>query len=133
MPALQVLTYSWSVGWEIKLHPEVDTWFLDLCDTDPESADLVERAIDVLSEQGPRLGRPLVDRIKGSRYHNMKELRPASAGATEVRILFVFDPQRSGILLVAGDKSGNWKGWYDAQIPVADARYAEHLAELEEG
>ncbi|MQA25105.1 MAG: addiction module toxin RelE [Micromonosporaceae bacterium] len=121
------------MGWEIKLHSEVDAWFLDLCEADPESADLVERAIDVLSEQGPRLGRPLVDRIKGSRYHNMKELRPASARATEVRILFAFDPRRSAILLVAGDKSGGWKGWYDTQVPVADARYAAHLAELEEG
>lgn len=122
-----------SVGWEIELHEEVDAWFLTLADNDPESADLVQAAIGQLEQDGPRLGRPLVDRIKGSKYHNMKELRPASAGATEVRILFAFDPERRAILLVAGDKAGNWKSWYPRHIPIADARYGEHLAQLKEG
>ncbi len=36
---------------------------------------------------GPDEGRPLVGRVKGSRVHNPKELRPASTGGTEVRIL----------------------------------------------
>jgi hypothetical protein len=48
-------------------------------------------AIEALAEVGPNLGRPLVDRIKGSAIHNLKGLRPGSAGSTEVRILFVFD------------------------------------------
>jgi hypothetical protein len=74
-----------------------------------------------------------VDRIKGSKYHHMKELRPASAGATEVRILFAFGPQREAIFLVAGDKSGNWEVWYSEAIPLADGRYAEHLEALEAG
>lgn len=39
------------------------------------------------------LGRPLVDTIKGSRHKNMKELRPGSAGRSEIRILFAFDPK----------------------------------------
>lgn len=92
----------------------------------------MEQAIDVLSEVGPTLGRPLVDRIKGSRDHNLKELRPASAGRTEIRILFVFDPHRRAILLVAGDKSEDWRGWYNSSIPLAEGRYAEHLAALED-
>jgi hypothetical protein len=49
--------------------------------------------------------RPLVDRIKGSRYHNMKELRPTKAG---LRILFAFDKQQRAVVLVGGDKSGQW-------------------------
>jgi hypothetical protein len=61
----------------------------------------------------------------------MKELRPPSTGATEIRILFAFDPMREAILLVAGDKSGNWDGWYRKAIPAADERYAEHLRALE--
>lgn len=95
------------------------------------SADLVESAIDLLAERGPQLGRPLVDRIKGSRYHNMKELRPGSAGTSEVRILFVFDPARCAVLLVVGDKAGSWDSWYNANIPVAEQRYDEHLANPE--
>ena len=103
---------------------------VDLLATDPASGDLVRQAIEVLAERGPTLTRPMVDRIKGSRYHNMKELRPGSKGASEIRILFVFDPQRQAVLLVAGDKSGSWTRWYDTNIPLADKRYTEHLAAL---
>jgi hypothetical protein len=116
--------------WDVVLHEDVDTWFARLCGEDPESADLIEEAIDHLAREGPRLGRPLVDRIKGSRHHNMKELRPASSGASEVRILFAFDPHRQAILLVAGDRSGDWRGWYERNVPLADRRFDEHLAEL---
>lgn len=118
--------------WVIELHDSVEAWFLGLAEEDPETADLVEEAIDMLAAAGPTLGRPLVDRIKGSTYHNMKELRPASAGASEVRILFVFDPQRQAILLTAGDKAGDWKAWYTRNIPLADQRYEEHLATIED-
>jgi hypothetical protein len=117
-------------GWSIELHADVDAWFMRLVEEDRETADLVEQAIAMLADMGPSMGRPLVDHVKGSKYHNMKELRPASAGASEVRILFAFDPQRHAILLVAGDKAGNWRKWYTDAIPQADQRYAEHLAEL---
>jgi hypothetical protein len=116
--------------WLILLVEEVAEWFNDLTKNDPDTADLIEDAIDRLAEEGPALGRPLVDRIKTSRHHNMKELRPGSSGSSEVRILFAFDPVRRAVLLVAGDKSGNWKGWYDTAVPLADHRYDAHLAEL---
>lgn len=118
------------VNWEVELHDEVVRWFEELCRTDPRTANLVEQAVDLLAELGPTLGRPLVDRVKGSCYHHMKELRPASAGATEVRVLFAFDPLRKAILLIAGDKSGAWKAWYEETIPVAEQRYAAHIASL---
>jgi hypothetical protein len=54
--------------WEVALHEEVEEWFLDLCRTDPASADLVSEAIDLLAEHGPVLGRPMVDRLKGSTF-----------------------------------------------------------------
>ena|SRR5215813_8867277 len=69
--------------------------------------------------------------VKGSRYHNMKELRPPSSGATEIRMLFAFDPRREAIFLVAGDKAGNWDAWYRKAIPLADERFTQHLIELE--
>ncbi|GII06049.1 hypothetical protein Pta02_80570 [Planobispora takensis] len=71
-----------------------------------------------------RLGRPLVDTITGSSIQNLKELRPGT-----VRILFVFDPWRSSILLVAGDKAGRWKSWYEEAIPLAEHRYEVYLKE----
>jgi hypothetical protein len=118
--------------WEVSLHAEVEAWFLDLCRADPLSADLVAEAIDLLAEEGPALGRPLVDRIQTSRFHNMKELRPGSSGSTEVRLLFAFDPRREAIFLIAGDKSGQWRKWYQTAIPLADARFEDHLTTLKE-
>jgi hypothetical protein len=118
--------------WEVSLHQEVEAWYLALCEDDPETADLIEDAIDQLAVDGPALRRPLADRVKGSRYHNMKELRPPSSGTSEIRLLFAFDPRREAIFLIAGDKAGNWEGWYRKAIPLADERFAQHLAELEE-
>lgn len=72
-----------------------------------------------------------MDTVKGSRHNNMKELRPGSTGRTEVRVLFAFDIERQAILLVGGDKSDNWKGWYQTNIPIAEDRFDDHQAELE--
>jgi hypothetical protein len=43
-------------------------------------------------------------------------------------MLFVFDPDRAAIFLVAGDKAGQWSRWYDEAIPLAEARYADYRA-----
>lgn len=115
--------------WDVCLTDEVDQWLNDLEKADPASYVLVNQAIWILACHGPAEGRPLVDRIKGSALHNLKELRPGSAGRSEVRVLFVFDPWRSAILLVAGDKAGNWQVWYDEAIPLAESRYAEYVAD----
>jgi hypothetical protein len=61
----------------------------------------------------------------------MKELRPGSTGRTEVRVLFAFDRARRAILLVGGDKSDDWSGWYRLNVPIADARFAEHQRALD--
>jgi predicted XRE-type DNA-binding protein len=84
----------------------------------------------VLAERGPLLERPLVDTVNGSRHSNMKELWPGSAGRTELRVLFAFDPQRTAIVLVAGDKQGQWQRWYDDSVPIADERFDAHLQTL---
>ena len=91
------------------------------------SSDLINQAILVLERNGPAEGRPLVDTVTASRLPNMKELRPPSAGRTEIRILFVFDPYRSAVLLVAGDKSGQWNRWYRTAIPEAERLYEAYL------
>ena len=50
-------------------------------------------------------------------------------------MLFTFDPWRSAILLVAGDKAGNWTNWYRRAVPRAEALYEDYLRErsAEEG
>jgi hypothetical protein len=60
----------------------------------------------------------------------VKELRPGSTGRTEIRVLFAFDLIREAILLVGGDKSEDWAGWYETNIPIADDRFDEHQAQL---
>lgn len=71
-----------------------------------------------------------MDTLVGSRHKNLKGLRPGSRGRSEVRILFAFDPRRRAVMLVAGDKSGNWKRWYVRNIPLADDRFDDHLQNL---
>lgn len=111
--------------WDIYLTNEVAAWLESLHSVDRVSADLVDDAIYALSRSGPTLGRPLVDTITHSKIRNLKELRPGSRGRSEIRILFVFDPWRSAILLVAGDKAQQWNRWYERAIP-----HAEHLYEI---
>ncbi len=72
-------------------------------------------------------GRPLADRVRHSRLSNLKELRPGSAGRSEIRILYIFDPRRNAVLLVAGDKAGKWEAWYRQAIPLAEQRYEDYL------
>ena len=119
------------MSWEIELSKPVEDWlFGDDDDEDQEGLDeesylLVAAALDELEEKGPTLGRPFVDTLKGSKHHNMKELRPLGGN---IRIVFAFDPERHAILLVAGDKTGRWSEWYDTNIPIADDLYDKHLA-----
>ena len=117
--------------WEILLTAGVEAFLDELYESDPASHQLVNQAILLLERSGPAEGRPLVDSITASRVANMKELRPPSAGRTEIRILFVFDPWRSAVLLVAGDKSGQWERWYRMAVPRAERLYEDYLGERE--
>jgi hypothetical protein len=113
--------------WEILLSAEVEVFLDDLYESDPASHQLVNQAILILERNGPGEGRPLVDSITASRIANMKELRPPSSGRSEIRILLVFDPWRAAILLVAGDKSGQWDKWYRTAVPRAERSYDDYL------
>jgi len=96
------------------------------------SATQVAQAVAALREEGPALGRPLVDRLKGARTHHLKELRPGSRGRSEIRIIFAFDPSRSALLLLGGDKAGNWQRWYRDNIPLAEQLYLDYTEENED-
>jgi hypothetical protein len=60
----------------------------------------------------------------------MRELRIQHEGRP-YRILYAFDPRRSAILLIGGDKTGNDR-WYGEYIPIADRIYDEHIAQLKQ-
>ena len=58
----------------------------------------------------------------------MRELRAQSHGRP-LRVFYAFDPRRTSILLIGGNKSGNDR-FYEEYVPVADNLYDEHLEEL---
>lgn len=111
--------------WAVQSVTEFERWFLAL-----ESGVRVEIAakISLLHQVGPTLGRPHADTLKGSAYSNMKELR-IQVGGDPWRVFFAFDPKRSAILLVGGNKGGDGR-FYEINLPIADQRYRDHLATL---
>lgn len=116
--------YCEGVAWVVHFSPEAERWLKSLTD---EQFDSILAAVEMLEQDGPALGRPAVDSIKGSRHRNMKELR--SFGG-HLRALFAFDPKRQAIVLLGGDKTGDWTGWYERNIPIADDLYDDYLAFL---
>lgn len=110
---------------EVNYTDEFEEWWDGL--TVEQQEDIAAR-VELLEEHGPALGRPVVDRVSSSAFQNMKELRCSSDGT--LRVLFAFDPRREAILLLGGDKTGEWNAWYDWAIPRADALYTEYLREL---
>lgn len=59
----------------------------------------------------------------------MRELR-AQAGGNPCGCCTLFDPRRTAILLVAGDKTGDNR-WYETNVPVADRLFEHHLRAIE--
>ena len=115
-------------------------WTIELCtEVRREIAALpnpVRRALGTallaVEIEGPDLGRPTVDTLKGSRHANMKELRFGSDGSVW-RFAFAFDPERSAVVLVGGDKQGrNERRFYRWLVETADVRFDRHLKEMEQ-
>lgn len=113
-------------NYEVNYTDEFEEWWDDLSVAQQEA---IDARVKLLEQLGPGLGRPVVDRVEASRHHHMKELRCSSEGA--LRILFAFDPRQEAILLLGGDKKGDWVQWYERAIPVADELYERYLTELQ--
>lgn len=109
--------------WLLKTTDRFDWWFSTLQDHERAA---VLGSLLVLRARGPELPRPRADSIQGSRYSNMKELRVQCRGKP-IRIFFAFDPQRTGVLLCAGGKTGNEKRFYREMIPIADREFTDYL------
>ena len=120
---MHIIPMSWTVEIAEEFAPE----FYALQE---EVQDAILAMSRVLQQFGPHLGRPRVDTLNGSRHANMKEMRFGAADG-EWRPGFAFDPRRSAILLVAGDKSGgSSRGFYRALIRKADERFDRHVDRL---
>ena len=95
---------------------------------DESTQEKVLAALVVLQQQGPSLGRPLVDTVYDSKFTNMKELRIQHRGKP-LRAFFAFDPLRQAIVLCIGDKGGK-KRFYKEMLDIADQQYEIHLSIL---
>ena len=113
--------------WDVEYTDEFGHWWESLADDEQESLAV---SVELLRCLGPNLPRPHSDTIKGSKHSNMKELRTQHRGHP-LRTFYAFDPRRSAILFIGGDKTGDDR-FYDRMIPLADRLYDEYLEELRE-
>ena len=111
--------------WDVEFTDEFEAWWNTLSEGEQES---VNASVQLLEECGPELRFPHSSGINGSKHEHMRELRTQHAGRP-YRTLYAFNPLRTAILLISGDKTGD-DGWYDKNVPIADRLYDEHLDEL---
>ena len=111
--------------WEVEYTDDFGQWWQELSEG---QQDAVAVRVELLMEYGPNLPYPYSSDIKGSRHGVMRELR-AQSGGRPIRVFYAFDPRRTSILLIGGDKTGNDR-FYEEYVPVADNLYDEHLEEL---
>lgn len=113
------------MAWEVEFTDEFGTWWHSL---DEAAQDSMTAVIELLEDFGPHLRFPHSSGVNGSKHSHMRELRIQHAG-DPYRIFYAFDPRRSAILLIGGNKRGNDR-FYETLVPIADRLYDIHLKEL---
>ena len=113
------------MAWNVEHTDEFADWYQGLSETQQD--DMTAVAL-LLIEQGPRLPFPYSSGINGSRHTHMRELRVQSGGRP-LRVFYAFDPRRTAILLIGGDKTGDDR-FYERMVPIADTLYDTYLSEL---
>ena len=111
--------------WDVEYTDEFGGWWETMTEAEQES---IAASVGLLEAKGAQLGFPHSSGINGSRHAHMRELRVQHEGRP-YRILYAFDPRRSAILLIGGDKTGD-KRWYEVHVPIADRLYDTHLETL---
>lgn len=119
------MSYIPFMEWSVEFTDEFEQWWVTL--TEAEQVDLAA-TVSLLQSKGPQLPFPHSSGINNSKHSHMRELRTQHQGRP-YRTLYAFDPRRSAILLLGGDKTGD-NDWYDKNIPIADRLYDDHLALL---
>ena len=111
--------------WEVEFTNEFGEWWKEISLPDQRS---ISAGVELLEERGPELGAPHTSGIRSSRHSHMRELRIQSGGRP-IRVFYAFDPRRTAILLIGGDKTGDDR-FYGKYVPIADGLYDEHIEEL---
>ena len=115
----------WPDGLGYRVHERVRDWWAGLAEGEQDDVTVV---VELLAEYEPQLRFPYSSGVAGSRHGHIRELRVQSGGRP-VRVFYAFDPRRSAILLIVGDKTGDDR-FYEQFVPLADRLYDEHLKEL---
>ena len=108
--------------WDVEYTDEFESWWNSLTE---DEQDEIDAKVELLQEHGPTLPRPHADVIASSRHSHMKELR-GKVEQRQLRVLYAFDPTRTALLLIGGDKTSDPK-WYDKFVPIADDLFDNHL------
>ena len=111
--------------WNVEYTDEFAQWFGGLGESQQD--DVTATGL-LLMEQGPQLPFPHSSGLAGSRHAHLRELRVQSGGRP-LRIFYAFDPRRSAILLIGGDKTGDGR-FYERMIPIADRLYDAYIEEI---
>jgi hypothetical protein len=113
--------------WDVGQAAVFEDWWGELSE---QEQDDVTAIVELLQELGPHLPFPHSSGVEGSRHSHRRELRIQSHG-DPLRVFYAFDPTRSAVLLIGGNKTGKDKRFYKTMIPKADALYDEHLINLQ--
>ncbi|MEH1845240.1 MAG: type II toxin-antitoxin system RelE/ParE family toxin [Nostoc sp.] len=113
--------------WNVEYTNEFENWWLTL---EEDTQDTITAVVNLLAEKGTALPFPYSSGISNSRHSHMRELRIQYKG-NPVRVFYAFDPRRSAILLIGGDKTGNDR-FYEEYVPIADRLYDEYIEELKQ-
>lgn len=119
------MLHTEGVAWEVEFTEEFQHWWDSLGASEQDD---VAFSVRHLTEFGPALGFPHSSKVVTSRHPQMRELRTQSGGRP-LRTLYAFNPLRTAILLIGGDKTGDDR-WYQTVVPIADKLFEQHCNEL---
>lgn len=113
------------MAWPVEYTDEFGAWWDSLTEAEHVR---ITASVGLRERRGPNLPFPHSSGVSGSRHGHMRELRVQIRGRP-IRIFYAFDPTRTAILLIGGDKTGQ-NDFYTRLLPLADRLYDEHLAAL---
>ena len=115
------------MNWTVEYTGGFGAWWKELVEG---RQDDVASGAGLLEELGPGPPFPHSSGIEGSRHGHMRQLRVRSGGRP-LRVFHAFNPRRTAILLIGGDKIGGDKTgddrFYEKSVPAADNMHAKRM------
>ena len=119
--AVSVQSYIPQVS-DVVYADEFRDWWDTLSETQQED---IAHGVDLLQAKGHGLGFPWTSAIKGADFA-LRELRVQSKGRP-LRVFYAFDPARSAVLLIGGEKKGQPR-FYERMIRLSERLWKEYLS-----